>query len=410
MLDAVDDLRGGEQVFDQRQFNSETNRLNARVQVSLNDIPGGVPVVRFAVADDKQDLPFLLPEEKRVKRLGDVVRPEQILSRPGDVDRGRKLFFDASGVQCRNCHRIEGKGVEVGPDLDQIGKKYDRGQILDQILNPSKQMETKYLTYLVATKQGRVHTGLLVSRDGTRVVLKPDAYLKSDGTPPKVTAVLDDGHQVSVDVPRFEVRTDCAPERTLVLHDRMVPNLEDTRELWAQVVEAEQMEHGCVQVVRVDLRANRLESDLVRRAERRAGLHTTAREPLRVAPWVVVAAVAALAVRRAAELRRPDDERRVEQAELREIREQARDRLVDDLCVRRVVDVEPLVRERFRSAALGGNRSNPYGTADPHRLARSVIQPRDGMRFFIHKAQGGMALEERARRRLDRWRYARRAG
>jgi peptidoglycan/xylan/chitin deacetylase (PgdA/CDA1 family) len=73
-------------------------------------------------------------------------------------------------------------------------------------------------------------------------------------------------------------------------------------------------------------------------------------------------------------------------------------------------DVEPLVRERFRSAALGGNRSNPYGTADPHRLARSEIQPRDGMRFFIHKAQGGMALEERARRRLDRWRYARRAG
>jgi peptidoglycan/xylan/chitin deacetylase (PgdA/CDA1 family) len=73
-------------------------------------------------------------------------------------------------------------------------------------------------------------------------------------------------------------------------------------------------------------------------------------------------------------------------------------------------DVEPLVRGRFRSAALGGNRPNPYGTADPHRLARSVIQRRDGMRFFIHKAQGGMALEERARRRLDRWRYARRAG
>ena len=69
--------------------------------------------------------------------------------------------------------------------------------------------------------------------------------------------------------------------------------------------------------------------------------------------------------------------------------------------------VEPLVRARFRSAALGGNRANPYGTTDPHRLARSPIQRRDGMRFFIRKAQGGMALEEQARRRLDRWRYAR---
>jgi hypothetical protein len=69
--------------------------------------------------------------------------------------------------------------------------------------------------------------------------------------------------------------------------------------------------------------------------------------------------------------------------------------------------IEPLVRERFRSAALGGNRPNHYGTTDPHRLARSPIQRRDGMRFFVRKAQGGMALEERARRRLDRWRYSR---
>jgi peptidoglycan/xylan/chitin deacetylase (PgdA/CDA1 family) len=71
-------------------------------------------------------------------------------------------------------------------------------------------------------------------------------------------------------------------------------------------------------------------------------------------------------------------------------------------------EVEPLVRERFRSAALGGNRANPYGTTDPYRLARSPIQRRDGMRFFIRKVEGGMALEEQARRRLDRWRYARR--
>ena len=73
-------------------------------------------------------------------------------------------------------------------------------------------------------------------------------------------------------------------------------------------------------------------------------------------------------------------------------------------------EVEPLVRTRFRSAALGGNRANGYGSTDLHRLARSVIQRRDGMRFFTHKARGGMALEEVARRRFDRLRYARAAG
>jgi peptidoglycan/xylan/chitin deacetylase (PgdA/CDA1 family) len=67
--------------------------------------------------------------------------------------------------------------------------------------------------------------------------------------------------------------------------------------------------------------------------------------------------------------------------------------------------VEAIVRQRFRSAALGGNRPNPYGRTDPHRLARSAIQRSDGMRFFEHKAAGGMALEEQGRVALNRLRY-----
>jgi uncharacterized repeat protein (TIGR03806 family) len=113
-----------------------------------------------------------LPEERRIKRLGTVIRPEQILALAGDGERGRKVFFEASGVQCRNCHRIGGQGTEVGPDLDQIGKKYDRSQILDNILNPSRQMEPKYLTYLVETRRGQVHSGILVAKDAAKVVLK----------------------------------------------------------------------------------------------------------------------------------------------------------------------------------------------------------------------------------------------
>src|SRR6266480_6372793 len=37
---------------------------------------------------------------------------------------------------------------------------------------PSRQIEEKYLTYLVETKRGQVHSGLLVSKDATKVVLK----------------------------------------------------------------------------------------------------------------------------------------------------------------------------------------------------------------------------------------------
>jgi peptidoglycan/xylan/chitin deacetylase (PgdA/CDA1 family) len=67
--------------------------------------------------------------------------------------------------------------------------------------------------------------------------------------------------------------------------------------------------------------------------------------------------------------------------------------------------VEPLVRARHRSAALGGNRPNPYGRTDVHRLARTAVQVSDGRDFFVRKARGGMALEDGIRRVVNRIRY-----
>jgi len=113
-----------------------------------------------------------LPEEKRTQRLGAVIQPAKILAMQGDAARGRQLFFDAAGVQCRNCHKISGRGTEVGPDLSQIGKKYSRAKLLDNILNPSREIEPKYVVHLAQTDNGNVHIGLVVKRDAQEVVLK----------------------------------------------------------------------------------------------------------------------------------------------------------------------------------------------------------------------------------------------
>jgi peptidoglycan/xylan/chitin deacetylase (PgdA/CDA1 family) len=67
---------------------------------------------------------------------------------------------------------------------------------------------------------------------------------------------------------------------------------------------------------------------------------------------------------------------------------------------------ERAVRTRFRSAAVAGTRPNRYGTADLYRLARTPIQVSDHHRWFLHKAAGGMALEDRLRQLLNRRRYA----
>lgn len=64
------------------------------------------------------------------------------------------------------------------------------------------------------------------------------------------------------------------------------------------------------------------------------------------------------------------------------------------------------VRRRFRTAAVGGTRPNPYGRTDPHRIRRSPVQVTDGMRWFRRKAAGGMALEDHLRTLRNRRRYA----
>jgi peptidoglycan/xylan/chitin deacetylase (PgdA/CDA1 family) len=70
------------------------------------------------------------------------------------------------------------------------------------------------------------------------------------------------------------------------------------------------------------------------------------------------------------------------------------------------VAADAAVRERFRSAAVAGTRANAFGHTDPYRLARSPIQVRDGMRWFTHKTDGGMVLEDRIRVLVNRRRYA----
>ena len=113
-----------------------------------------------------------LPPEQRIQRLGSVVRPEQILALSGDAVRGKQVFFETSGVSCKNCHRIQKEGKEIGPDLTTIGKKLTRPQLLESILEPSKLIEPKYVTHLAETDDGRIVTGLLLSKDDDEVVLK----------------------------------------------------------------------------------------------------------------------------------------------------------------------------------------------------------------------------------------------
>jgi putative heme-binding domain-containing protein len=146
----------------------DENRLDADVRDQIIELASA-----SSEAQVRDLFERFLPEEQRIQRLGNVIRPQTILALEGDAGRGRILFFEAAGVQCRNCHKISGTGRDVGPDLSEIGKKYaERGRLLDTILNPSREIDPKYRVHLVQTTDGRVFSGLLVEQSEAQITLK----------------------------------------------------------------------------------------------------------------------------------------------------------------------------------------------------------------------------------------------
>ncbi|MBI1311100.1 c-type cytochrome [bacterium] len=143
-----------------------------------------------------------IPDDQRIERLGDSINATQLLAMPGDVARGRDLFLNASGVSCRNCHRVGTQGKSVGPELTQIGKRLDRAKLLESLLEPSKTIDPKFATWLVQTSSGKVLSGLLIEQSDTKVILR-DAQNKDHEIP------ADDIEEI------FRQRTSLMPERLL---------------------------------------------------------------------------------------------------------------------------------------------------------------------------------------------------
>ena len=93
----------------------------------------------------------------------------EAISGDRDPDHGKAIFARA----CKNCHRLEEDGYEVGADLTSIGAKSDV-QIMFDILEPSREIKPQFRAWTVVTKDGFVSSGLLASETKDSVTLKKE--------------------------------------------------------------------------------------------------------------------------------------------------------------------------------------------------------------------------------------------
>ncbi|MCR9296161.1 MAG: c-type cytochrome [bacterium] len=78
--------------------------------------------------------------------------------RKGSLENGRLVYEKAD---CAKCHRMQGTGTGVGPDLTSIAARFTRKEVLQSILYPSHIISDQYQTKRVLTADGDVYSGIV---------------------------------------------------------------------------------------------------------------------------------------------------------------------------------------------------------------------------------------------------------
>jgi putative membrane-bound dehydrogenase-like protein len=100
------------------------------------------------------------------QKVVDAYRPAFGLN--ADTQRGKAVFKRV----CATCHRLENVGTEVGPDLLSALKTKTRDGLLVDIFDPSREVDPRFVNYVVTTKAGRYFSGIIATETASSVTLR----------------------------------------------------------------------------------------------------------------------------------------------------------------------------------------------------------------------------------------------
>jgi putative membrane-bound dehydrogenase-like protein len=114
----------------------------------------------------------------RQKVLADY---NDIIDLKGDVAKGKVVFQN----QCVSCHKLDGIGNDVGPNLLATLTGKSTRDLMTAILDPNREVDTRFLSYTATLNDGRVLTGIVASESANGLTLrqadgKEDSILRSD--------------------------------------------------------------------------------------------------------------------------------------------------------------------------------------------------------------------------------------
>ncbi len=129
-------------------------------QIIKNGIPGTtMPATGFS---DEQTA-------KVVAYLRSLAASKRSAAAAGDAERG-KAVFESKGA-CLDCHRVNGNGSRLGPDLSNVGQLRRSADLETSVLDPDKEILGPNRFYRVVARDGATTTGRLLNLDTFTVQL-----------------------------------------------------------------------------------------------------------------------------------------------------------------------------------------------------------------------------------------------
>ncbi|NND05132.1 MAG: hypothetical protein HKN87_02025 [Saprospiraceae bacterium] len=89
----------------------------------------------------------------------------------GSFSRGKAVYRQPQ-LLCATCHRVQGFGGLIGPDLTSVGAYMTPNSILESLLNPSKDIKQGYETVILTRKDGEILSGTLYRKTNNATLLK----------------------------------------------------------------------------------------------------------------------------------------------------------------------------------------------------------------------------------------------
>ena len=162
--------------------NRSRDTLDENTRQLLTAVLNQQPEVKDPYAD--------LKARKFVKKwtMADLEKDLETGLKNRDFENGRKMF----GVgQCYKCHRFADQGGIVGPDLTVVGRRFNKRDLLETLIDPNKAISDQYQATEFELEDGRVIVGRVVNLSGNNYTVQPDMMKPNQLTGIKVDQIVE---------------------------------------------------------------------------------------------------------------------------------------------------------------------------------------------------------------------------